>query len=428
MTALHRPRHRLLQAAAWLLALTCLAAVEAADEFPTEPLLRLDPEGHFASIRRIDVDARGRWLVSGAHDKTVKVWRLADGTLERTLRLPQGEGNLGKVYAVAISPDGEQVAAGGWTGSADGLNTTIYILDRASGALVHRIAGLPHRINHLAYDARGERLAVTLSRSDGLRLFRTDDYEEISRDPNYGGRSYWADFATDVVARLRRQAGPTGLYKDVHARLLRDGGATRQAILEGLEWLEREADAPDVAVVFLAGHGITNPRGEYYFLPYDGKPLSIKTTAVKGHDFRDFLSAVAGKAVLFLDTCHAGAFETDLSGRTRELAETDVTRFANELAGAESGVIVFASSTGEQKSYELDEQGHGAFTHALLEGLEGPADYTKDFFLYISELETYLTERVSELTDKRQKPVTTKPRVTENYRLLRVADEKGDSE
>jgi hypothetical protein len=65
-----------------------------------------------ALIGRIDVDAEGCWLVSGSEDKTVKVWRLADGALERTLRVPQGERQLGKVYAVAISPDGSRIAVG----------------------------------------------------------------------------------------------------------------------------------------------------------------------------------------------------------------------------------------------------------------------------------------------------------------------------
>ena len=53
--------------------------------------------------------------MTGSDDKTVRVWSLADGTLVRTIRLPAGPGNVGKVYAVAISPDGALIAAGGWT-------------------------------------------------------------------------------------------------------------------------------------------------------------------------------------------------------------------------------------------------------------------------------------------------------------------------
>ena len=40
--------------------------------------------------------------------------RSSDGQLLKTLRVPLGEGNVGKVFAVAITPDGERIAAGGW--------------------------------------------------------------------------------------------------------------------------------------------------------------------------------------------------------------------------------------------------------------------------------------------------------------------------
>ena len=54
--------------------------------------------------------------------------------------------------------------------------------------------------------------------------------------------------------------------------------------------------------------------------------------------------------------------------------------------------------------------------------------FTQDCFLFISELETYLTDRVSELTDRQQTPMTTKPKAVENYRLLRVTGGTGDDE
>ena len=62
-----------------------------------------------------DVDAAGRIAVTGSHDKTVRLWSVADGKLLRTIRMPTGPGDVGKVYAVAISPDGATIAAGGWT-------------------------------------------------------------------------------------------------------------------------------------------------------------------------------------------------------------------------------------------------------------------------------------------------------------------------
>ncbi len=81
--------------------------------------LRIEPGMHTAPISRIGVDAACTLMVTGSHDKTARLWALPEGgrgeaRLLRTLRVPIGEGNDGKVYAVALSPDGQWVAAGGW--------------------------------------------------------------------------------------------------------------------------------------------------------------------------------------------------------------------------------------------------------------------------------------------------------------------------
>jgi uncharacterized caspase-like protein len=248
----------------------------------------------------------------------------------------------------------------------------------------------------------------------------------IGDHPVREARLDWAaKDARDFVERLKAQEG--GLYKQVRYRLLDDQKATRDAIREGLEWLRRQTKPRDVAVLFLSGHGFRDEFDDYYFLPYDGDPLKAEISTVSGDDVRRFLRKVSGKTVLFLDTCYSGALRTTgTKGELDSLPDTD--RFANQLADAESGVIVFASSTGKQLSHERDEWKNGAFTKALLEGLAGRADFTKDFFLFISELETYLTDRVSALTDGAQMPVTTKPKAVENYRLLRVADGQGENE
>jgi WD40 repeat protein len=221
--------------------------------------------------------------------------------------------------------------------------------------------------------------------------------------------------AQDFAETIKAQEG--GLYKKVSVRLLLNDKATRKEIIEGLNWLKRETTSRDVVMVFLSGHGFRGDKNEYYFLPHDGHPDEPEVTAVRDFDIRDFLSKVAGKAVLFLDTCHSGQLRL---GKGQTDALPDITKFANELADADAGVIVFASSTGRERSLELDRFQNGAFTYALLEGIRGQADYTKDFFIVISELETYLAERVKALTEGKQKPVTAKPEAVENYRVIRV--------
>ena len=56
----------------------------------------------------------------------------------------------------------------------------------------------------------------------------------------------------------------------MEVKILTDAQATKDAILDALEWLERQTTARDVAILYFAGHGIDDPRnGDYLFLPYE---------------------------------------------------------------------------------------------------------------------------------------------------------------
>jgi len=59
--------------------------------------------------------------------------------------------------------------------------------------------------------------------------------------------------ALDIDAAWNAQKG--GLYSGVELRVLTDVQATKGDILDGLEWLQRQVTAKDVAVLFFAGHG-----------------------------------------------------------------------------------------------------------------------------------------------------------------------------
>ena len=118
---------------------------QTAPEPPAAPLLRLETGMHTAGIRRLGLDAANRYVVTGSDDKTIRVWDLATGRLLRTLRPPIWPDDTGKIYAVALSPDGTTVATGGLTAPA-GAARAIYLFDRASGQLVRRLGGLPAAI------------------------------------------------------------------------------------------------------------------------------------------------------------------------------------------------------------------------------------------------------------------------------------------
>src|SRR4051794_23376737 len=70
-----------------------------------QPMLIVDPGMHTSGIRDAAVDAAARFAATVAHDKTVRIWSLADGKLLQTIRVPAGPDDIGKLYKVAMSPD-----------------------------------------------------------------------------------------------------------------------------------------------------------------------------------------------------------------------------------------------------------------------------------------------------------------------------------
>ena len=70
------------------------------------PRLVIETGMHVAGISRISVDRACALAATASDDKTLRLWSLPDGRLLRTIRPPIGDGDNGKLYATALSPDG----------------------------------------------------------------------------------------------------------------------------------------------------------------------------------------------------------------------------------------------------------------------------------------------------------------------------------
>ncbi len=229
------------------------------------------------------------------------------------------------------------------------------------------------------------------------------------RDPDLA-LGFAAKDARDFVAIMMAQKGHA--YKDVEVRLLTDEEANLMRLRRDLEWIANAPGKDDVAMIFLAGHGVDDVAGHYFFVPYDGNPEAFTATSLPYADLKRALSRIRGRTVFFVDTCKSGG----VWGRPGE-PSMDVTRVVNDLKSPENGVVVFASSTARQLSIENEAWANGAFTKAVVEGLAGAADLLRNRKVTVTTLDAYVANRVAEMTQGRQTPATGKP-VSADFNLV----------
>ena len=206
--------------------------------------------------------------------------------------------------------------------------------------------------------------------------------------------------AQSIASTLQRQ-GQGPLYRDVKTLVLTDEQVTRESILTSLDHFLGQAGPDDVAAIFVAGHGVQDQAsGSYYFLPFAATVQNLVSVGLRMSDFDEMVRVVRHNVrgvVVMLDTCHAGALR--LSAPDLVAADDPAARMS-----AGEGFFLLAATKPGEDSIEEPALGHGAFTYALLEGLQGGADADSDGMITVSDLFSYVARRVPQLTGGAQHP------------------------
>jgi len=264
----------------------------------------------------------------------------------------------------------------------------------------------------------------------------------VSRYPGPLRLQYAADDARAVESVFRAKSGP--LFESIEIRAVVDEDATRRNIIGKLNWLRQMMRVQDVGLFFFSGHGGFRDNS-FYMLSVDADMNDLESTAVPAAQLKSILATTKGKLVVLLDASHSGAQAAMLLPRTpiRRIEwsqpiipvgrlrspESLLTKFrllgsqqegekqlrpstdelVRALSNDEHGVITMSSSTGYEVSVESAGLKHGYFTEALTEGLSGKADSDNDGLVYLSELDVYVVNRVKDLSNDHQHPVSAWP-------------------
>lgn len=203
--------------------------------------------------------------------------------------------------------------------------------------------------------------------------------------------------AEALAALLReRQGFEVELLADPTAAQMRDF----------FEKIKRDNTAEDARVlIYYAGHGVqrdsaTGLKG--YFLPADAQP-GVDDSMVPMEALSEILRGLPARHLLLvLDCCFAGAFRM-LGKRSIGFdgPGAPLRRQHYDIFCSFPSRLVLTSTSHRQKAFDRFEDGdtNSPFNRFLVKAIGGEADYTRDRLVTASELKTYLSESVSQLTE-----------------------------
>ncbi len=230
--------------------------------------------------------------------------------------------------------------------------------------------------------------------------------------------------------------------------------ATKGSIQRAIEDFLDNPEENGVVYLFLAGHGAPDPLdpgSRLYFLLSTSKVTDMPGTALSMNELGEFVTRKSKKTrlIAFFDTCHSAGIKGQPSdflaiaktstkgsaqdergiGKKNKPASTGAkppvakpnsspqqpavitgSNFYDSKLFADKGWTVITSSGMNEESKEGPQwgdsrySGHGVFTWALLNGLQGQADTNGDCKVTAGELADYIRKTVKEATGSEQNP------------------------
>jgi hypothetical protein len=219
----------------------------------------------------------------------------------------------------------------------------------------------------------------------------------------------YADADSQSIATfLKTRAG----FKDSDISYLENENATVENVRAAVDLFLDRARENDLVFLFIASHGTQDPFDpkNLYLVLHDSKVTNMSRTALNMSELQTLFSTRlrAKRMVILIDACHSGGVDSAPVSGVRQLERNENNTFnvyAEKLFSGEGRALLTSSDVNEiSQEGKKWGGGHGVFTWAILEGLNGVADVNRDKVVTTGELFDFVSQKVREQTNGRQSP------------------------
>lgn len=248
---------------------------------------------------------------------------------------------------------------------------------------------------------------------------------------------YPAKDAQDIVNLFKEST----VYEQVFTKVLINQDVTKENVLQQKEFL-RQAGINDEVIVFYAGHGVLDQSLDYYFSTYDMDFQNPENNGIAYVEMEGILDGISAlKKTFFIDACHSGEIDKDEVEMTLSESESGDIKFRTVGAtvkarlGSENtfelsqalftdlrrgtGATIISAAGGMEFAIESDAYKNGLFTYCFLNGvISKKADLNSDGEIWLSEIQEFVGEEVTKLSNGQQKPTSRNENRSLDFRLF----------